>query len=255
MSNAEMKPHIMTFGNQKGGVGKSTLSYHYSYYCADKGFSVAHIDNEHQGNSSKTLSDFATGYTAHDVFDSSAEIDFSSLNPEKGKVSLFAGGDEMLKVNKMADSCLLTFKRNVEKLREIYDVIVIDTPPDIGNRLYGAILVTDFIITPIDLNAYSLDGVSKMVELIRGFSSKYNPEMKYLGMIANRVNNRSETQKETFKELYKKYNQYFFKHPIAERTAYGDALKEKAPIFHLDAGREAKKELLSIFAQIEEKIA
>ena len=45
----------ITIGNQKGGVGKSTLAVHLAFYLANKGFKVLFFDLDGQGNSSATL--------------------------------------------------------------------------------------------------------------------------------------------------------------------------------------------------------
>jgi len=61
--------HVVVFGNQKGGVGKSTLAVLYAYWLAEiRRQSVCLIDLDAQANSSKSLRRFATGTGAIALF-------------------------------------------------------------------------------------------------------------------------------------------------------------------------------------------
>ncbi len=50
---------IISFVNQKGGVGKSTLSFHFACWLQERGHSVGFFDADTQRSSSKWLSDYS----------------------------------------------------------------------------------------------------------------------------------------------------------------------------------------------------
>src|ERR1700757_3092621 len=69
MQRGEAMGHVVVFGNQKGGVGKSTLSVLYALWLADsRRQSVCVIDLDTQGNASKTLRAFDVGALSVDLF-------------------------------------------------------------------------------------------------------------------------------------------------------------------------------------------
>lgn len=58
----------LVVANQKGGVGKSTLTVHLAWYAAELGARVLIIDLDSQGNSSSTLQEYACDVDASELF-------------------------------------------------------------------------------------------------------------------------------------------------------------------------------------------
>lgn len=59
----------------------------------------------------------------------------------------------------------------------------------------AALIVANHVLSPIELEEYSIDGITKMLQTIFGVKSKWNPDLNFLGMLPNRFNSRSEDQK------------------------------------------------------------
>ena len=54
--------------NQKGGVGKTAIAVHLAQYLEEQAKMVLFIDLDTQGNSSRTLSKYASGVKASELF-------------------------------------------------------------------------------------------------------------------------------------------------------------------------------------------
>jgi MinD superfamily P-loop ATPase len=64
-------------------------------------------------------------------------------------------------------------RASIEALGEFFDVCLIDTAPSLGVAMTAAVLAADYMLSPIEMEAYSLQGMKKMV--IIGNLRKQNP--------------------------------------------------------------------------------
>ncbi|MFX5245369.1 ParA family protein, partial [Acinetobacter baumannii] len=65
----------------------------------------------------------------------------------------------------------------------------------------SALIAADYVLAPIELENYSLDGITKMLQTIVGIKQKFNPGLHFLGMLPNRVKGTSPRQKEALASL------------------------------------------------------
>ena len=90
--------HVVVFGNQKGGVGKSTLAVLYTYWLAEvRRQSVCLIDLHAQANSSKSLRRFATGTAAIALF-GEEETSVEMPSGQAIAIATVAGGKQLADV-------------------------------------------------------------------------------------------------------------------------------------------------------------
>ena len=59
---------VITFANIKGGVGKTTLSYNYGAYLANKGNKVLMLDLDQQSSLSRTYGVTNQDHTVEEIF-------------------------------------------------------------------------------------------------------------------------------------------------------------------------------------------
>ena len=124
--------HVVVFGNQKGGVGKSTLSVLYAHWLADvHRQSVCVIDLDTQANSSKTLRRFDSGVSAVELFGASQP--WNSQRVGAGHLRWWQGGKRLADIELARPEAVIpAFRKNVASLAQGFDTVVIDTPPALG---------------------------------------------------------------------------------------------------------------------------
>ena len=87
----------LVVGNQKGGVGKTAVAVHIAFFLAEKGYSVAFVDADTQGNSSSSLGNAVfSELTAFDLFRSKP----IKAKPQKGGIVVFKGDDNLAQVDR-----------------------------------------------------------------------------------------------------------------------------------------------------------
>lgn len=244
---------IVVITNQKGGVGKTTIATHFAYHLRDRvGARTLFVDLDPQGNSSKTLGEYATGIMASSWFAQRSQAPDVTHQP----IDLIQADAAMADLERQPASIINHFAAALDAVAERYDYCVIDTPPTLGLRMSGALIVADYVLAPIELEEYSIDGIVQMLKTIYGVREKYNKKLNFIGMLPNRFNSRSTSQKNTLKALGKDYAHLLLPAPIGFRTAIPEALHQKVPVWALrkTAAREAAKEVDKAMMLIMEKV-
>jgi chromosome partitioning protein len=247
---------VVVFTNQKGGPGKSTLSVLYAQWLADRQQQrVAFIDLDSQCNASKSLRTSAGLHSADELF---KERDFAVAAAERGAIRLFAGSRALVDLERSRpDVVIPAFRRHMARVSAGFDACVIDTPPALGLRMSAALMAAQHVACPIELEEYSIDGVTDMLKTIFGVRHKYNPALRLAGIIANRFNPHSLRQREALASLLANYREFVVPAKISTRSAIPESLASGVPLWRMTktSAREASAEVERVFGLLDERMA
>ena len=239
--------------NQKGGVGKSTLAALLAWWLTEKEKArVAVLDLDSQKN--------LTGTLARHRYEVSTARLFGDGLPEMdtppGGLCLFAGETKLADLERASTEVIRNFRNNVARLGSHFDYCLIDTPPALGLRMTAALIVADYVLCPIELEEYSVDGVTAMIKTIVGVRQQHNARLKFLGLLANRFNPHSIRQREALQALFTAYGQYVIPAKISTRSAIPEALSQGIPVWKLQktSAREAAAEVHKAFGLLRERM-
>lgn len=198
------KPIIITVGNNKGGVGKSTTCVNLSAGLAMEGARVLVVDGDPQSNTTSTLlPDFGLRENSSLVkaledpegaFSPNAcatktehmEIVPNSIRCMEWEVRSYASIDSVL-----------GFSRLLQNDKDIgrYDYMLIDTPPNIGPMLRNALLISDYVLVPCPVgDQYALDGFSTFLQVLSQ-AKQQNKKLLLLGVVLTKFDGRAGTHK------------------------------------------------------------
>lgn len=236
---------ILTVANQKGGVGKTTFLVNYAHYLNEKqSKSVCVIDLDTQANCTLVLSKENKIDTAYNLFKENINIQEFS----KDKINLYYSEINLLDEEEYNKEIYLN---NLKQLNKIYDCVLIDTAPVVSNRLIYSLQVSDYVITPIELEVFSLQGLELMLNTIFNIKQEYNNNMVFLGVLPSRVNTTNPRQLKALEELKEEYGEDLFLPYIKNRNDIANALANQQSIFKSKS--KHKKELLDVFDYIYNK--
>lgn len=244
---------ILSVANQKGGVGKTAVASHLAFFLRDQGHKVLFVDLDPQANASSTLKASASDVTASQLFDKSVKID---LQPKDG-ISLIAADVALADLERADPQVIATFRENLHRLANNFDFAIIDTAPTMGLRMTAALIASNFVLCPIELESYSIDGITRMLQTVFGVQQKWNPGLTFLGMLPNRFNSNSAKQKENLQNLLSSYAHLMITAKIGNRSSISDALADGIPVWEIPktAAREAAKEMRAAFGIVTNKMA
>lgn len=249
----------LVVAQQKGGVGKTSSLVHLAFDFLERGLRVAVIDLDTQGNASFTLQEFASGYLASQMFD----LDGDSLRqwfndlPEGPLMRLIASDAVLADMEKrtLTDAAPI-FKENIKALADSgFDVVLIDTAPALGVSLVAALYAADSVLSPIELEAYSIQGIKKMLTTIANVR-KLNTKLQFLGMVPSKVDARNPRHVRHQNELQAAYPRLMIPAGIGLRSSIADALASGVPVWKIKktAARKATKEVRALAAYVFEKM-
>lgn len=241
----------MATAQQKGGVGKTASLIHIAHAALERGLRVAVIDLDTQKNASGTLAEYASGVMTTDCFGeltaahkAKLELDDVSLPCLK----LIASGTELANLEDMRiEDVGEHFNNAVRWLGEQgYDLCLIDTPPSLGKALTLALYVSDFVISPLELKVYSLEGI-EMMNLVIGNMREFNPSLTFLGMVPSMLERGQKRQVANLEKLQKDFPRLILP-AIVRRGSIEEAIEEKMPVWRIKrtAARAAAKEMRAL---------
>jgi chromosome partitioning protein len=197
---------ILAIANQKGGVGKTTTATSLAAELAINGFRTLIIDDDPQGNATKTF------LREDEVKTSLAEVLLT--NPSQPSASIaekrLTTALENLDIVP-ATITLANFDRepplSIKKLRSClkeveadYDFVVIDTPPNFGLLLSAALIASDLVLIPVQAAPFALSGLGDLLTVIED-SRQLNEKLEILGAVCTRYDARTKISKESFTNL------------------------------------------------------
>jgi chromosome partitioning protein len=194
---------IITVGNEKGGVGKTTSVVNLAAAFANMGKSVLVTDNDPQGNASELLGiergQIEPKSLGQAIFDRKSLEDYRVATNIEG-VDLLAGTPLLKRVIKefghthRQDKLL---NRVFEtKALETYDLVLIDTHGSGDCLLLSSLAVSDSYVIPVFAEPESARGLLDMLKSTVELREEVNPALTLLGVVITKYDKKNSTHLE-----------------------------------------------------------
>jgi len=229
----------IVIANQKGGVGKTTTAINLSTCLAEKGFRVLLIDEDPQGNASSGLGIDKTAVEAstYEVLlgeipakDAVLETEIPNLFVIPSNMDLAAVEVELVSL-KNRERML---KIAIDEIRDLYDFIIIDSPPSLGLITLNALAASNEVLVPIQCEFYALEGLSQLVKTINLVKKRINPSLKIEGVVLTMYDGRTNLSTQVVQEVIKFFPEKVHKVIIPRNVRLGEAPSYGMPITQYD---------------------
>ncbi|MDO9181153.1 MAG: AAA family ATPase [Bacteriovorax sp.] len=169
---------VISFINQKGVVGKTTMAFNAAHALAKNGHKVLAIDLDPQANLTLLFKAQNELNINHLLINSIKELKMLHVQAllgnvlVRGTVDLLPGGQELsgfdLTVAAVNTPRQLVLKKFLETngLNDRYDFIIIDCPPTLGLLVINSLCASDGVIVPFRPDDFSLKGLEHFYQVI-----------------------------------------------------------------------------------------
>ena len=185
---------VITVASQKGGTGKTTTSGTISCWATAQGMKTLAIDLDPQGSltcimrgnaNSPGSYELMKGVPTEQIIQSGTGRNMPDLVP--ASLSL-AAADAEYSARPGRDFLL---KKAVDTLRDVYELVVIDTPPTLGTLLIHSLTAADEVLIPVQVDTFALQSIYQLMETIRQVKEYCNSGLTVSGVLLTRYNGRT----------------------------------------------------------------
>lgn len=231
---------IISFSNQKGGVGKTTTCVNMAAYLSRAEKKVLLVDLDPQGNATTGLgfskstlkkSVYNVLIEEEDVKDNVLPTELDGLYILPANIDL-AGAEVELVYKKTREKVL---KTALDKVKKDYDFLLIDCPPSLGLLTINALAAADSVIIPIQSEYYALEGLSQLMNSIALVRQHLNKSLKVEGVVLTMYDGRSLISKQIAAEIKKYFTKKLYEIVIPRNIRLSEAPSHGKPILLHDS--------------------
>ena len=180
------------------------------------------------GDISKTMARFKLEIPASALF-----LDSTPVAPtHDSSISLIAADQLLANLIYMPlETALRNFRVNLSAFAEQgYDLCVIDTAPGVSIALAAALHAADAVISPVEMEEYSIEGIKKMMRVILNARQR-NPRLQFLGLLPSMVDRRNPRQVRHLAEVRATHEKLLAPVTIGLRSSVAEAQSIGEPVW------------------------
>lgn len=214
----------ISFGIQKGGVGKTT-SCAISAYLLSKEHRVLCIDFDSQGNLTEFL-------MRRDIYDFTTKTILEAVKTQDPKPYIVNVSSNLDLIP--AEDLLSTFSRwiytefrgnptavlknTLAVVQDEYDFILIDLPPNLGDLTINGLTASDYAVTILQSEPFCYSALERYLETLLAIQNGTNPDLKLAGILVAINDRRTSLDNSIVGKVQEEYSELVFSSIIKRRS-------------------------------------
>lgn len=228
---------IVTITNQKGGVGKTTTASSLFAGLHKMGKKTLAIDMDSQCNLSYCFKADTSKPSIINVFRGEVSLKDAMQHTEAGD---FIQSDKNLD-NVMTELSALDkvykLSKVLKEIKDLYDYVIIDTPPALSPLTINALVASNSVIIPVQADSFSMQGAEALAETIKGIR-EVNESLEMSGILIVRYKGRAglaQHMNKKFEDFAKIFETRVFETKIRDAIAIQESQLARTNIFDYDS--------------------
>lgn len=250
-----MAAMTVVIANQKGGVGKTTTAINLAAAMAHKKKQTLLVDLDPQGNATLSFVDpHASALSVYDLLvDPEIRADQVIQSTEYEELDVIGSRISLAK----AEAKLIgefdshfRLKDKLEPVRELYDYIIIDTPPTLGVLTVNALVAGSHLIVPIQSSYYALEGTDDLLDTFEKIRARPNPDLQFLGVVITLHDKRTNLARDVKQRIQTVFGGKVFKTTISRSVRLEESPAYKKSIFSFAPSSSGAVEYYSLSEEV-----
>jgi chromosome partitioning protein len=252
-----MGGRIVTFVNQKGGVGKTTTAVSLAVALARRGQRVVLVDLDAQANATSALGvearnqpgvyEALLGETL--ASDNLVRVEEEGLSLLPSSAALAGAEVELVP--------MLARERRLEAaltpLKNDFDWVLIDCPPSLGLLTVNALTASESVIIPVQCEYMALEGLSRLMDTLELVRKNLNPSLSVLGVVLTMFDPRTRLSQQVVDEVRRHFSQTFTT-LVPRSVRLSEAPSHGESIFRYDPGGRGAAAYEALAAELLERV-
>ncbi|MBZ9609963.1 AAA family ATPase [Clostridium estertheticum] len=250
---------IISIFNQKGGCGKSTTTINLGAALAKQGRKVLVVDMDAQANTTNGvgIDDEELEVTIYDLLISKKityekikevikKTEYENLECLPSDIQLSNAEIEL--ASAMSRETIL--KKIIDKIKNDYDYILIDSPPSLGLLSVNSLVASDKLIIPVNTSYFSVKGIKHLMNTFNLVKDNLNGKLEIMGVLITMFNSRKTIAKNIRESLIEVFGDKVFDSVIRVDSKIEYSQDAQSPVIYFNNKCNSFNDYMSLSKEI-----